>query len=173
MFNPNNKVKPILAAILICILLMIFSGCSKSSDSSTNSGPATPGSNQVAVAQTDAIAKILADQNLDADLREILETKTEKLPPTSFDLIEKDFESGVLTKEAAVLLKLTAAFSPEKLAQKYRSDLANASMPHSDELRRDIQWIINNFDEFDGALQEKFRPFILKPDNPESFFKSG
>ncbi len=105
---------------------------------------------------------------VDEDIREILENSNVELPGTSFDLIDKDYKANNITKLDAVILKLTAAYSPEKLQEKYLSK-REKPLPPSDDLRREIQWIINNFDELDEESQNKLRPFILPPDDPNSF----
>ncbi len=151
----------ILLGVLVCLITVSSTGCRESANTAANDNHSD---------NAKAISKILEDTDLDEDLREILQSKSEKPPATSFDLIDNDFESGTLTREAAVLLKLTAAYSSDKLAKKYRGAAPNISAPHSDALRRDIQWVMNNFEEFDEPLREKFRPFILRPDDPNSFF---
>lgn len=157
----------IFSVLLFCLITTALTGCGKSANSAANDAATAGGHTST---DTKAIEKILQSADLDGDLREILQSKSEKPPATSFDLIEKDFESGTLTREEAVLLKLTAAFAPDKLVGKYSGAPPNTSAPYSDALRRDIQWIMNNFEAFDEALQEKFKPFILKPDDPDSFF---
>lgn len=106
---------------------------------------------------------------VDEDIREILENKSIEFSATSFDLIDKDHEANNITKLDAVILKLTAAYSPEKLQEKYLSK-REEHLPPSDDLRREIQWIINNFDDLNEESQNKLQPFILLPDDPNSFF---
>jgi len=173
MFITKKPALLIISVALIAVIFLALAGCGKSAAPASGTAPAAAGQAQptagVNAENEAALAHALEDPNLDADLREILQTPKIKPLPTSFDLIEKDLAAGTITKEQAVLFKLTAAFGGGKLPKIYQG-VVNASAPDSDELRRDIQWVMNNFEQLDGTLQEKLRPFILKPDDPGSFF---
>jgi hypothetical protein len=164
MSSMNRSLLCTCAVILLCLMVFTLQGCGMSAS------PDVPPGNTGESIASDAIAKLLDNQALDQDLREILSAKPEMDPPTSFELIDQYLADGLLKREDAVLLKITAAFNPEKLAPKYKGAPIDPNYAVSDDLRRDIQWVMNHFDELDKKLQEKLRPFILRPDESGSFF---
>jgi hypothetical protein len=158
--------------VVLLLIISLFAGCGVLENPVSEN---TSASDEIVLSDSDetteqTIKKILEEVDLDEDLREILMTKSENPPGTIFDRIDRGLNSGTLTREEAVLLKLTAAYFPDQLDEQYRVNVPDTTPIYSDYLRRDIQWIMNHFEELDRTLQERLRPFTLRPDDPDSFY---
>jgi hypothetical protein len=85
----------------------------------------------------------------------------------SFDLIEKDFEEGKISKDEYFIQSTYAAFESEKIDAKYAGEELSVA-PDA------FLWmLVNEFNSLSKDSQEKLEKYILTPSNPKSFWYSN
>ncbi|MCP3874663.1 MAG: hypothetical protein GY699_16095 [Desulfobacteraceae bacterium] len=134
--------------ILLIVLLLCVSGCSKTTDE----GESEPSLS----------AKPDTEQS-DPELNEMFPVKEKgKLPPTSFDLIQEALDTQKISKQDAMILRLIAGFSPEGLPKTYQStETASRSS-----LQEAVKWLEKNYDSLDEDTQKALKPYYVLPDDP-------
>ena len=116
----------------------------------------------------DEIQKWIAKGDLDEDIKDILTSSVSlELPVSPADLIEAAFVDGQIDRKTKALLMITAAFTPQSLAAEYAGMfLADGR----DWFAGDLQWLINYQDQLSDEELIAVRPYLLSPDDPESYF---
>ncbi|MBN2127174.1 MAG: hypothetical protein JW703_02145 [Candidatus Diapherotrites archaeon] len=93
--------------------------------------------------------------------------KQEEIKLTSFDLIEKEFNEGKITKDEYFIQSAFAAFEPEKIDSKYAGEQLTVA-PDG------FLWTLTNeFENLSPESQKELEKFILTPSNPKSFWYSS
>ena len=94
------------------------------------------------------------------------QAEEEPFPENSYDKIYGELLSGNISEEKAVALSLQATFAPDSLPGEYKG----VSTAGDIELNPELQWIHDNWESLSAEAKEKFKPFILEPDQPGSYF---
>ncbi len=149
--------------LILVSLIFILNGCAPVKDAGVQQQPDKPG-------YIEEVESLLKDPNLDEDMRQILEQISyEEMPETSFEKIEKDLQAKTITEEEAVKMTLWASFGDERLPAKYKAQAPIMNIS----INRELLWISNNLDSMDEDSRTFFEPYILPPDDSNSFFYPG
>ncbi|MFA6254191.1 MAG: hypothetical protein WC640_03015 [Candidatus Paceibacterota bacterium] len=140
----------------IVVLIIIIFALSKllggSAGSSSSTGPTSIG--QITDPQNKAIlARYLAGKD------------KKSLPETSIDKLDQAWQEGTIKLEDYVILQLRAVYGDNKLPAAYQGE-ANREKDQA----YLFALIAENWDSFSKPTQEVLKPFMLPPDNPESYF---
>ena len=99
------------------------------------------------------------------------QAKTEKTwPQTSQEKIRIALEKNQISRAQAALLFIRNSLEPEKLPEKYRG--AEPPFPRTN-LRQELQWTINNWEDLPAGLKNELEPYIVAPDEEKYYLNQN
>lgn len=116
--------------------------------------------------QAKEIEELLKRTDLDADIREIIESaKIQEKKPSSLDKIQQALDAGEISLDQALKYKVQAVFYHESLPDNLKAEPAKGL--EGDMIFHEIK---DNWDKLSDKTKKALEPFFLPPEDPESFF---
>ncbi len=155
--------------ILAAAVLLLAVGAIFLLKQKPTTGPLAPASKTNKTSQAEKQRQLVDEflNSSDPDLRAIATaTSPKEAPePTAVSKIEAQFQAGKIDVNKYLKLKVLAIFAPDKLPAEWQSQ-TSARL----EGDRILAEIIDYNDQLDAATKNLLAPFLLPPDDPNSFF---